>query len=259
MRVTNRFLQHSIAAFLLLMSASSALAEDSKSDPAAEQSFRSFHSIKAWAPRTQPIDIGDRAVWERHFPARTCTWRKQAIQAPNADIAIFSSCPAYVSSRRISFEFHGKAGDVDLYLKRVKVEGKELSLQEYENFIDHPFTSFGSYQTLLQTNDRMRVVSPAGARDITSIEKFLSTAENAEYSCFATDQSVSTRISIFCFVDAHDPEDAEYAAKHRPFIIDLQRADATWALRAIHMEERTVTEQKTMLHSLYETIGLDYR
>ena len=203
---------------------------------AAEQAFRTFYSIKAWAPRTQPIDIGDRALWERHFPSRTCTWRKQAIQVETADTAVFSSCPAYIGSRRISFEFHGKSGEGDLYLKRVNVEGKELSVQEYENFIDHPFTSFGSYQTLLQSNDRMRVSLPSEARDITSIEQFLSTAENAGYSCFATDQSVSTGISIFCFVDAHDPEDAEYAAKHRPFIIDLQQADATWVLRAIHTE-----------------------
>lgn len=258
MRGTTRFPRHAVAVFLL-MSASSALAEDLGSDPAAEQSFRSFNSVKAWAPRTQPIDIGDRVLWERHFPSRTCTWRKQAIQVETADTAIFSSCPAYIGSRRISFEFHGKSGEGDLYLKRVNVEGKELSVVEYENFIDHPFTGYGSYQTLLQTNDRIRVLSPTGASDIIRTNHFLSTAEGAGYSCFVTDQSFPTGISIFCFVDAHDPEDAEYAAKHRPFIIDLQRADATWVLRAIHMEEKTVTEQKTMLHSLYETIGLDYR
>jgi hypothetical protein len=259
MRGTTRYLQPSVAAFILLTSALSALARDPKNDPAAEQSFQSFYSIKAWAPRTQPIDIGDRALWERHFPSRTCTWRKQAIQAATADIAIFSSCPAYIGSRRISFEFHGKAGDSDIYLKRVNVEGKELSVQDYERFIDHPFTSYGSYQTLVQTNHNMRVESKAGARDITSNDHILSTAEGAGYSCFIADQSVSTGISVFCFVDAHDPEDAEYAAKHRPFIIDFQRVDAAWVLRAIHMEERTVSEQKTMLKSLYEAIGLNHR
>lgn len=259
MRGTTRFLQNSAAAFLLLMSAPSALAEDLTSDTAAEQAFRTFYSIKAWAPRTQPIDVGDRALWERHFPSRTCTWRKQAIKAAAADIAIFSSCPAYVGSRRISFEFHGKLGESDLYLKRVNVEGKELSVQEYENFIDHPFTSYGSYQTLLQTNDGIRVLSPAGARDITSIDHFLSTAENAEYSCFLTDQSVSKSISIFCFVDAHDPEDVEYAEKHRPFIMDLDRADAIWILRAIHSETGSIWTPKDLLQSLSNTIGLNNR
>jgi hypothetical protein len=259
MRSTTRFFQNSAAAFLLLISASTALAEDLTSDTAAEHAFRSFYSIKAWAPRTQPIDIGDRALWERHFPTRTCTWRKQAIQVATADIAIFSSCPAYIGSRRISFEFHGKAGDSEVYLKSVNVEEKELSVLEYENFIDHPFTSYGSYQTLLQTNDRMRVLLQAGTRDISSIDHFLSTAESAGYSCFVTDQSVSKGISVFCFVDAHDPEDAEYAVKHRPFIVDFQRVDAAWVLRAIHMEERTISEPKLMHKSLYETIGLNHR
>ncbi|MGM5028325.1 hypothetical protein AB8B02_19040 [Tardiphaga sp. 862_B3_N4_1] len=259
MRGTTRFLQYPAAAFLLLMSASSAFAEHPESDPVAEQSFRSFYSIKAWAPRTRPIDIGDRSLWERHFPTRTCTWRKQAIQAETADVAIFSSCPAYVGSRRITFEFHGKAGDSALHLKRVNVEGKELSVLEYETFIDNPFTSHGSYQTVLQTDDRMRVASQAAVRDITSIDNFLSTAEGAGYSCFVADQSISTSISVFCFIDAHDPEDADYAVKHRPFIMDLQRADAAWVLRAIHMEEKTISEQKPMLQSLYETIGLNDR
>jgi hypothetical protein len=256
---TTRFFQSLATAFLLLMPASSALAEDLTSDTAAEHAFRTFYSIRAWAPRTQPIDIGDRALWERHFPTRTCTWRKQAIQAATVDIAIFSSCPAYVGSRRISFEFHGKAGESELYLKRVNVEGEELSVVEYESFIDHPFTTYGSYQTLLQTNDRIRVLSSAGARDMTSTDHFLSTAEGAGYSCFITDQSVSKSISVFCFVDAHDPEDAEYAAKHRPFIMDLQRADAAWVMRAIHMEERTISGQKPMLQSLHESIGLNHR
>lgn len=259
MRSTTRFLQKSAVAFLLLISASSALAEDPAGDTAAEQAFRTFYSIKAWAPRTQPIDIGDRALWERHFPTRTCTWRKQAIQVATADIAIFSSCPAYVGSRRLSFEFHGKNGESYLYLKRVNVEGKELSVVEYESFIDHPFTTYGSYQTLLQSDDRMRVVLQAGARDIASIDHFLSTAEGAGYSCFVTDQSLSKGISVFCFVHAHDPEDAEYAVKHRPFIVDLQRVDAAWVLRAIHMEERTISEPKLMHQSLYEAIGLNHR
>ncbi|WP_441280787.1 hypothetical protein [Tardiphaga sp. 862_B3_N1_1] len=245
-----------VATLLLLTLASSAFAGDPESDPAAEQSFRSFYGIKAWAPRTQPIDIGDLTLWERHFPARTCTWRKQAVQVAAGDIAIFSSCPAYVGSRRISFEFHGKVGETDLYLKRVHVDGKELSVQEYEGFIDHPFTNYGSYQTVIQSNDRMRVSYQAGAREITSIARFFSTAEDAQYSCFVTDQSLSAGIAVFCFVESHDPQDAEYAEKHRPFIIDLQRAEDAWVLRAIHTEARSTSDPKAMLQSLSETIGL---
>jgi hypothetical protein len=245
-----------VAILLLLTLASSALAGDPESDPVAKQSFRSFHWIKAWAPRTQPIDIGDLTLWERHFPARTCTWRKQAVPVTAGDIAIFSSCPAYVGSRRISFEFHGKAGETDLYLKRASVDGKELSVQEYEAFIDHPFTTYGSYQTVLPNNDRMGIAFQAGVRDIASIDRFFSSAEDARYSCFVTDQSNSAGIAVFCFVDAHDPEDAEYAEKHRPFIVGLQRAGAAWIVRAIHFELESIWDSKAVLRFLIETIGL---
>lgn len=257
MRGTTRFFQRSLAALLLLMWASSALAEDPGSDPAAEQSFRSFYSIRAWAPRTQPIDIGALTLWERHFPSRTCTWRNRAIQDGTFDIAILSSCPAYVGSRRISFEFHGKAGESDLYLKRVSVDGRELSVQEYEGFIDHPFTNYGSYQTVLQDNDRLLIEHQTGVRDITSVDHLLSTAEDARYTCFVTDQSVPTGIALFCFVNAHDPEDAEYANKHPPFIMTLRRADAAWIVQAIHFEVRSIWGATAVLRSLIETIGLD--
>ena len=249
----------SVAALLLLALASSASAENPESDPAAERSFRSFYWVKAWAPRTQPIDIGDLALWERHFPSRTCTWRNRAIQDGTFDIAILSSCPAYVGSRRISFEFHGKAGESDLYLKRVSVDGKELSVQEYEAFIDHPFTNYGSYQTVLKDNDRLLIEHQTGIRDITSVDHFNSTADDARYTCSITDQSAPNAVAVFCFVNAHDPEDAEYAEKHRPFVMDLHRAETAWILRAIHTEARSASDLKTMLQWLAETIGLNNR
>jgi hypothetical protein len=248
-----------LVAALLLTLASSAFAGDPESDPAAEQSFRSFYWIKAWAPRTQPIDIGDLALWERHFPARTCTWRKQAVQVAADDIAIFSSCPAYVGSRRISFEFHGKAGEPDLYLKRVSMDGKELNVQEYESFIDHPFTNYGSFQTILQDNDRLLTEHQTGTRDITSVDHLLSTADDARYACFVTDQSVPTGIALFCFVNAHDPEDAKYANTHRPFIMTLRRADAAWIVQAIHFEAGSLWDPKAVLRYLIEIIGLNDR
>lgn len=248
-----------VATFLLLTLASPAFAGDPESDPAAEQTFRSFYWIKAWAPRTQPIDIGDLTLWEQHFPARTCAWRKQAVQVAAGGIAIFSSCPAYVGSHRISFEFHGKADEPDLYLKRVSVDGKELSVQEYESFIDHPFTNYGSFQMILQDNDRLLIEHQTGTRDITSVDHLLSTADDAGYTCFVTDQSVPTGIALFCFVNAHDPEDAKYANTHRPFIMDLRRAEAAWIVRAIHFEVGSIWDSKAMLRSLIETIGLNNR
>jgi hypothetical protein len=95
----------------------------------------------------------------QHFPPHICKpsakWQLQTHKPTTLTLV----CPAFWGSgQQLTFDFvevpykYKYAAGSDLYLKSVRLNGKELSPAEFRNFVINPYTTYATFQKLLESD-----------------------------------------------------------------------------------------------------------
>ena len=131
-----------------------ALADDVASEIAAKR-FQTFLDIKAIQPRLSGyLDISSVNDWLMFYPADFCQFHIDGSASKAGELRFIVTCPRFAYARSaLTFRFETRSDTpATLYLQSLLSDTVDVSDFEYEQFLEKPFSYYGSFQSAMTRN-----------------------------------------------------------------------------------------------------------